>query len=150
MNLKLLNYFVLIILILLYVVFIIFRPYEDDESLYILSGKAIIEGKLNPFKIYYYGHYGNPFQQIIGSPLAPIIYGFGYMIGGIFLSRFFAMIFIILSLIIVYKLTIKIGGKPIISLIFAGISASSILLASDSLLDSASIFFFISFLNFNN
>ena len=143
MNLKLLNYFVLLILILIYVVFIFFRPYEDDESLHILSGKAIIEGKLNPFKIYYYDHYGNPFQQIIGSPLAPIIYAFGYMIGGIVLSRFFAMVFIILSLILVYKLTIKIGGNPIISLIFAGISASTILLASDSLLDSVSVFFFI-------
>jgi hypothetical protein len=143
MNLKLLNYFVLLILILIYIQFIIFRPYEDDESLYILSGKAILEGKLNPLKIYYYGHYGNPFQQIIGSPLAPIIYGFGYMIGGIFLSRFFAMVFIILSLILVYKLTSKIGGNPIISLIFAGISSTTILLASDSLLDSTSVFFFI-------
>jgi hypothetical protein len=143
MNPKLLNYFVLLILILIYIQFIIFRPYEDDESLYILSGKAILESKLNPFKIYYYGQYENPFQQIIGSPLAPIIYGFGYLIGGILLSRFFAMIFIVLSLIIVYKLTSEIGGKPIISLIFAGISASTILLASDSLLDSVSVFFFI-------
>ena len=146
MNSKLLNYLVLLILVLVYIQFIIFRPYEDDESLYILSGKAVLEGKLDPFKVYYYGHYGNPFQQIIGSPLAPIMYGFGYVLGGILLSRFFAMIFIVLSLILVYKLTSKIDGNPIISLIFAGISASTVLLASDSLLDSASIFFFMSFL----
>jgi hypothetical protein len=143
MNSKLSIYLVLIALVLIYALFIYFRPYEDDESLYILSGKAIIEGKLNPFKVYYYGHYANPFHEIIGSPLAPIIYGFGYIIGGIFLSRLFAMIFIILTLIIVYKLTYKIGGNAVISLIFAGISSSTILLASDAILDSASIFFFM-------
>jgi len=150
MNLKLLSYVVLVALILVYIQFIFFRPYEDDESLYILSGKAIIEGKLDPFKVYYYGHYANPFHEIIGSPLAPIIYGFGYTLGGIFLSRLFAMIFIILSLIIVYKLTYKIGGNTIISLIFAGISSSTILLASDAILDSASIFFFMLSLFFIN
>jgi len=136
----------LIFLISIYILFIIFRPYEDDEALYILSGKAILEGKLNPFKVYYYGHYGNPFHQIIGSPLAPMIYGFGYIVGGIFLSRLFAMIFIILALILVYKLTLKIGGNPIISLIFAGISSCTILLASNSILDSVSLFFFILFI----
>jgi len=136
-------FFLLIVQIIIYTQFVFLRSYEDDESLYILSGKAILQGKLNPFKVYYYGHYGNPFHQIIGSPLAPMIYGFGYMIGGIFLSRFFAMVFIILSLILVYKLTTKIGGNPIISLIFAGVSSTTILLASDSLLDSASVFFFI-------
>jgi len=127
----------------LYVVFIFIRPYEDDESRYILSGEAILKGKLNPVIIVYKGHYSNPFQYIMGSPLAPIIYGLGYIIGGIFLSRFFAMIFIVLSLILVYKLTYKINGNPIISLIFAGFSSCTILLASDSLLDSVSLFFFI-------
>ena len=142
MNLKL-NYFVLIILILIYIQFIFFRPYEDDESLYILSGKAILQGKLNPFEAVYRGHYANPFQYIIGSPLAPIIYGLGYIIGGVFLSRFFAMIFIFLSLILIYKLTREIHGNPMISLIFAGFSSCTILLASDSLLDPVSLFFFI-------
>ena len=143
MNFRLWGYFVLIILILLYIGFIFIRPYEDDESLYILAGKAILEGKLNPFIIVYRGHYSNPFQYIMGSPLAPIMYGLGYIIGSIFLSRFFAMIFIVLSLILVYKLTCRINGNPIISLIFAGFSSCTILLASDSLLDSISLFFFI-------
>jgi hypothetical protein len=143
MNLRLLNYFVLTILILSYIVFIFARPYEDDESLYILAGKALLQGKLDPFKIVYRGHYSNPFQYIMGSPLATMIYGFGYIIGGIFLSRLFAMIFIVSSLILVHKLTYKIGGNPLISLVFAGFSSSTILLASDSILDSVSLFFFI-------
>jgi len=143
--------FILLILqIIIYIQFIFFRPYEDDESLYILSGKAILEGKLDPFKVYYYGHYANPFHEIIGSPLAPMIYGFGYVLGGILLSRLFAMIFIVLTLVIVYKLTYDIGGNPVISLIFAGISSSIILLASDAILDSASIFFLMLSLFFVN
>jgi predicted membrane-bound dolichyl-phosphate-mannose-protein mannosyltransferase len=79
----------------------------------------------------------------MGSPLAPIIYGLGYLIGGIFLSRIFAMFFIILSLILVYKLTIEIKGNTVISLFFAGFSSTTILLASDSLLDSIALFLFM-------
>jgi len=141
MKLRFLSYFVLAILILTYIMFILIRPYEDDESLYILSGKAILQRNLNPFKIAYQGHYSNPFQYIMGSPIAPMICGFGYLIGGIIVSRIFSMIFVIMSLFIVYKLTNETKGNAVIALIFAGFSSSVILLSSDSLLDSISLFF---------
>jgi hypothetical protein len=140
------NYFVflLILAFLVYSVFSIIRPYEDDESLHILAGKAIIEGKLNPFKVENYGLYSNPFQYIMGSPLAPVIYGACYLIGGIFLARLISAIFILLSILLAYKIIRLLGGNAAIPLVLIAFSSSTILLASDAYLDSLALLFLMS------
>ncbi|MFH1331820.1 MAG: hypothetical protein ABIH63_00865 [archaeon] len=133
-----------IILFVLYTFFTFIRPYEDDESQYIRAGTAILNGKLNPFKVVYYKHYSNPFQYIMGSPLVPLIWGISYKVGGVIFVRVLATLFVVLSILLVYNLIIKLGGDPIIPLILIGFSSSTIALASDGLLDSVALFFFIS------
>ncbi|HLG24370.1 MAG TPA: hypothetical protein VI564_05570 [Candidatus Nanoarchaeia archaeon] len=131
----------LIIAFIVYILFGYIRPYEQDESQYIIAGKAILNGELNPFKVDYYKHYSNPFQFIISSPLAPLIYGLSYDLGGIFLVRFIAGLFVVLSLLLVYMTIRKLNGDPTLPLILIAFSSSSIVLASTGLLDSIALFF---------
>lgn len=126
-------------------IILILRPFELDESLHILIGKMILQQKFNPFSPNYLSpHYSNPFNYIFGSPLVPIIYGFFYLIGGFILSRIVSLIFIFSTLILTYDLAKTLFNKKIatISLIVAGISNTTILLATNSLLDSVGVFFF--------
>lgn len=83
LNLKILSFGILIIL--LYSFFIVDRPYEDDEAAYIRAGQAVINGELNPFKYVRLQQFSNPFQYMLGSPIVPIIYGFMYQMGGLYL-----------------------------------------------------------------
>jgi 4-amino-4-deoxy-L-arabinose transferase-like glycosyltransferase len=127
-------------------VILIFRPFELDESLYILIGKMILNQKLNPFSSDYLSpNYSNPFNYIFGSPLVSIIYGFFYLLGGLILSRIVSLIFVFSTLIVTYKLTEMLFDKKtaIISLIIAGFSNTTILIATNSLLDSVGVFFFL-------
>lgn len=130
-----------IIILLMYTSFAFIRPYEDDESLYIRAGKAIINNDLNPFNVVYYKHYLNPFQYIMGSPLVPLIFGVAYNMGGIIFVRLVAMVFVVLSLFLVYKMIIKAGGGATLPVLLIAFSSSTIVLASAGLLDSVSLFF---------
>ncbi len=128
------------------IILLILRPFELDESLYILIGKMILQQRMNPFSLNYLSpYYSNPFSYVFGSPLVPIIYGFFYLIGGFMLSRIVSLIFVSSTLILIYDLTKILFNKKIgmISLIVAGISNTTILLATNSLLDSVGVFFFI-------
>ncbi len=138
----------IIITLILYSFFIIERPYEDDESLYIRSGQAILSGDLNPFEIIYKGHYSNPFQYIMGTPLVPLIYGLSYNVGGILLSRSVSLFFILLSIVVVSRIVKKAGGNLNVTLLLIVFSGSTILLGSNSLLDSVAVFFFVSCIYF--
>ena len=134
------------LILVIYIIILILRPYELDESLYMLIGKMILQQRMNPFSLSYLSpYYSNPFSYIFGSPLVPIIYGFFYLIGGFMLVRIVSLIFIISTLILTYDLTKTIFNKKIaaISLILAGVSNTTILLATNSLLDSVGVFFFI-------
>lgn len=126
---------------LLYLFFLFSRPYELDESLYILSGKMIIFNQMNPFS----PTNENSFIYIFGSPLAPIVYGLFFLLGGFFASRLVSLISVILSLIILSNLTKKFFGEKYVYLtvFISGISATTILLASNALLDSIGILFLI-------
>jgi len=116
-------------------------PFELDESLYILTGKMIINGRLSPLDV----DYKNPFTWVFGSPLVPILYGIFYTIGGYYFVRILSFLFVFSSLILIYKLTNKIFDKKSakVTLILAGISVTTVYLASDAILDSIAIFFFI-------
>ncbi len=126
---------------LLYFIFLFSRPYEFDESLYILSGKMIILNQLDPLS----SNYENPFNYIFGSPLAPLLYGSFFLIGGLFASRIVSLISVIASLIILSKLVKDFFGEKYLhlSIFISGISATTILLASNALLDSIAIFFLL-------
>ena len=133
------------LILTIYGIILILRPFELDESLYMLTGKMILQQKLDPFSSDYLSpHYSNPFNYIFGSPLVPIIYGLFYLIGGFTLVRIVSLIFIFSTLILTYDLTKKVFNKKIatISLIVAGISNTTMLLATNSLLDSVGVFFF--------
>jgi len=123
------------------IIILILRPFELDESLYMLTGKMIIKKTFNPFS----SNYPNPLNYIFGSPLVPIIYGFFYLIGGFMSVRIVSLIFVFLTLILTYGLTKTIFNEKVgkISLLLAGISNITILLATNSLLDSVGVFFFL-------
>jgi len=125
----------------LYLFFLFSRPYELDESLYILSGKMIILNQMNPIS----PSYENPFTYIFGSPFAPILYGLFFFVGGFFISRIVSLISVISSLIVLSKIVKDFFGKRYVHLavFLSGISASAILLASNALLDSLAILFLI-------
>lgn len=130
-------------LIVVYIIFISIRPYEQDESHYILSGKAIINGGLNPLKPIYYGHFSNPFGYIVGSPLVPLVYGAAYIAGGMVLTRLLAMISVLLSLYFLYLLIRRNDGNPTFPLILVGFSSCTILIATDAFLDSFALLFLV-------
>jgi hypothetical protein len=138
----------LLVTLSVYAAFGFARPLEDDESLYVLTGKAIIDGSLDPFRVLYYGHYSNPFHYIMGSPLAPFVYGLSYNVGGILLVRAVSAIFILLSVILVYLLVRRSGGNLTVSLVLVAFSGSAITLASDGFLDSMALFFLMASLYF--
>jgi 4-amino-4-deoxy-L-arabinose transferase-like glycosyltransferase len=133
-----------IIFVLIFIInfsILLLRPFELDESLYMLVGKMILKQRLNPFSLYY----SNPFTWIFGSSFVPVIYGFFYIIGGFILTRMVSLTFVSATLILTYWLTKTVFDKNTakISLIVTGISNTVILLATNALLDSIGIFFFI-------
>ena len=129
-------------ILVIYIAILILRPFELDESLHILTGKMILNRTLDPFS----SHYLNPFRYTFGSPLVPIIYGFFYLIGGFVLTRIVSLFFVFSTLILTYDLSKMLFNKKIanISLILACVSKTTILLATESLLDSVGVFFFFS------
>lgn len=133
--------FIFSFLLLVYLLSLTFMPFELDESSFILTGKMIINGRLNPLEL----NHKNPFTYQFGSSLVPIIYGAFYLVGGYYSVRILSCLFIFLSLIVIYKLTNKIFDKKSakIALLLAGISNTTVLLVSDALLDSVGIFFFV-------
>ncbi len=133
-----------------YSVFSVLRPFEDDESLYILSGRAILDGSLNPFEVVYRGHYSNPFQYIMGSPLGPLVYGACYNLGGILLARAVSALFVIFSIALVYKMIARVKGSPAVPMALTALSAAAITIASDAFLDSIALFFLMASLYFGH
>jgi len=133
--------FIFSFLVLVYLLSLIFMPFELDESSFILTGKMIIKGNLNPLEL----NYINPFKYQFGSPLVPTIYGVFYLLGGYYSVRIISCLFVFSSLIVIYKLTNKIFDKKSanMALILAGINNTTVLLVSDALLDSVGILFFV-------
>ncbi len=131
-----------------YSFFSVMRPLEDDESLYVLTGRAMLDGALDPFRVLYYGHYSNPFHYIMGSPLAPLIYGASYNAGGILLVRMVSALFVVLSLALVYLLIRRLKGNAVVPLALIAFSGAAITLASDGFLDSVALFFLMASIYF--
>jgi hypothetical protein len=131
------------VLIITFSVFIAIRPYEQDESHYILSGMAILKGEIDPFMPFFISGYSNPFSYIVGSPLVPVIYGAAYMHGGIFLTRVVSMISVLVSIYLVYIMVRKRKGNYTIPVLILGFSSCTILLASNAFLDSIALLFMV-------
>lgn len=137
-------YYALLIFILLYSLFIFIRPYEDDESAYILTGISIVKGELHPFKSFH-----SPLSTMMGSPLVPILYGIAYIIGGILLTRVVSLFSVMVSIYLVHKI-IKNQEPKHMYLLLIGLSSSTILIASTSYLDSIALLFLVLSIYFIN